>query len=250
MKSSQIKFIRPQKLNSRSVSSWFTLQNQNEFNTESEIPGLNLGNNTNESESIISNNRNFLLKEIGVSKENLVTGEQVHKNKVRYVRQGGLYQSTDAFVTDVEDLALAIQVADCAAILLADESNRIIGASHAGWRGAVNNIVPKTIRKMIQIGAQVKDIKAFISPCISLGSFEVGEEVAKKFPPKYVDRISFNKPHVDLKKFIRSQMLDWGMDASNIELSDKCTMTDKNLYSYRRQQNKSGRMMGIIKINS
>ncbi|MDR9419011.1 peptidoglycan editing factor PgeF [Gracilimonas sp.] len=248
MMSSRIKFIKPSIFESEVIDSWFTLRNHYLIQTDNDIPGLNLGLNTAEKESIVLKNRKLLAQEIDTNEELIAFGRQIHKTDIKYVIEGGTYQKTDGFVTDTPGLALAIQVADCAAILLADEKNKVIGAAHAGWRGAVANIVPKVIDKMVQLGAEEQHIKAYISPCISQVNFEVGEEVASEFPKEFVDRKKYKKPHVDLKGFIRHQIIQSGMLGSNIELDESCTIEGEQFYSYRRQGQKSGRMMGIIKL--
>jgi YfiH family protein len=189
------------------------------------------------------------LDEVGLDVHQVAYAIQVHKTKIEVVTNAGTYPDTDAFVTAKKDMALAIQVADCAAVLFGDPKNRVIAAAHAGWRGAAGNIIPKTLDKMLSLGAEPKNIKAFISPCISLKNFEVGEEVASEFPDQFVDRDRFEKPHIALKEFIRYQLLEHGMMESKIELDTHCTIDDEKFYSYRRQKGKSGRMMGIIKLN-
>ncbi|MEX0720672.1 MAG: peptidoglycan editing factor PgeF [Balneolaceae bacterium] len=247
--SSQINFIKPDLLNGAAISSWFTLRNPELTQSDQQVHGLNLGLNTNENKWVVEKSRRLLLNEIGLKKDEIAFGTQIHKTEVKLVKKGGTYADTDAFVTNVQGLALAIQVADCAAILLGDEDNAVIGAAHAGWRGAVGGVVLKTIQKMKVIGAEPKFIKAFISPCISLEHFEVGEEVAGKFPEQFVDRENFSKPHVALKAFLQSQLLEAGVAESNVEVDEGCTISDEQFYSYRRQKEKSGRMMGIIKLN-
>ena len=249
MMSSQIKLIKPLLLNDESISSWFSLRNHDSVRPNTNIPGLNLGMNTEEVEEIILQNRKLLLDEIGLDVHQVAYAIQVHKTKIEVVTNAGTYPDTDAFVTTKKDMALAIQVADCAAVLFGDPKNRVIAAAHAGWRGAAGNIIPKTLDKMLSLGAEPKNIKAFISPCISLKNFEVGEEVASEFPDQFVDRDRFEKPHIALKEFIRYQLLEHGMMESKIELDTHCTIDDEKFYSYRRQKGKSGRMMGIIKLN-
>ena len=249
MKSSPINFIRPKLLNDEHISSWFSLSNQESVHPENEIAGFNLGLNTNEAEDVVLKNRERLLDEIGLDAHQIAYAVQVHKTHIEEVEYGGTYPNTDAFVTRRTNLALAIQVADCAAVLLADPDNNVIGAIHAGWRGATGDIVPKTISRMKELGADIKQLKAYVSPCISLKNFEVGEEVAAEFPDEFVDRTNYKKPHVDLKEFLRHQLLGEGMMESKIELDTTCTIADDRYYSYRRQGNRSGRMMAIIKLN-
>ncbi|MEX2362323.1 MAG: peptidoglycan editing factor PgeF, partial [Balneolaceae bacterium] len=187
-------------------------------------------------------------KDLGLTQNEIVFGNQIHNSDILVAEKAGIYADTDAFVTKTSGLALAIQVADCAAVLLGDEENGVIGAAHAGWRGAVDDIVPKVISRMKEAGAETNFIKVFISPSISQVNFEVGEEVAAQFPKQFVDFESQSKPHVNLKAFLKYQLLNSGILSVNIEIDEGCTISDENFYSYRRQKDKSGRMMGIIKL--
>lgn len=246
---SRIESILPELLNDKIISAYFTLRNHTSIHPEAEIAGLNLGLNTQEAREVIMENRTQLLNYFGIAPDNIAMANQVHKTKVSYVDKGGLYPETDAFVTDVLGLALSIQVADCAAILLGDGRNKVIAAAHAGWRGAADGITSKTISRMQEKGARPEYIKAFISPCISLAKFEVGEETAARFPDEFVDYTSYQKPHVDLKRFIKHELLKAGILEQHIETDAGCTVSEERFYSYRRQKNMSGRMLGIIKLN-
>jgi|TARA_R100000963_G_C4643387_1_gene107172 YfiH family protein len=247
--SSHIDFIKPKLLNTEQISSWFTLRNQDLVQEKSSIRGLNLGLNTSEKASVVLSNRQSLINQIDVEPDKIAYAVQVHKTDVREISKGGVFEDTDGFVSNTPGLALAIQVADCAAILFGDDKNEVIGAAHAGWRGAAGGIVPETISKMKSLGAESESIKVFVSPCISLENFEVGEEVASEFPDQFVDRTNYAKPHVDLKAFIKYQLLNEGINEQNIEIDASCTISNENFYSYRRQKEQSGRMMGIIKLN-
>lgn len=250
MKSSEITYHKPKIFNSSVISSIFTLANRHKYNVDNKIQGLNLGLNTPEKAEVINSNRRVLAGLINSSADDLCFIKQVHGTDVGYVTQGGLHGSMDGFFTDVPGLALCIQVADCAAVLFADEDNQVIGAAHAGWRGAINGILPNIIRRMSELGADPKQIKAYMSPCISLESFEVGPEVAVQFPERYVESHRFEKPHIDLKAFIGDQLLESGLMPGSIESDSSCTMADPKYYSYRREGQKSGRMMGVIKLNT
>lgn len=250
MTSSRIDFIRPEKLNDARIFSWFTLKNAHLNEKEQQIPGLNIGFNSKEKQEILLHNLNLLSSELRMKPSNLALAEQVHKTNIKVISEGGIYPETDAFVSNTPGTALGIQVADCGAVLLGDPVNQVIGAAHAGWRGGVDRIVPKTIKKMIEIGADLKQIKVFLSPCIAKHNFEVGDEVAGKFADHLVDRKHFEKPHVDLKGLIKDQLLESGIDENYIEIDDRCTIDHEDLfYSYRREKEKSGRMVGIIKLN-
>lgn len=249
MRSSRLDIIYPKVFSGENVSGLFIPANMQYEQKHSRIGGLNLGFNTDEKEEVILKNRQFLFKRLGINENKAAIGLQVHKTAVRVVSEGRVYPDTDAFVSNQKGMALTIQVADCAAVLLGDEKNKVIGAAHAGWRGAAAEILPKTIRKMKELGAESYLIKAYISPCISQKEFEIGEEVAAEFPEEFVDYNSFEKPHLNLKGFLKYQMKMQGIKAVNIETDAGCTLSEDRFYSYRRQKNKSGRMMGIIKLN-
>ncbi len=250
MKSSHIDFIRPKVLNDARIFSWFTFKNPHFSENGQRIAGLNIGFNSNEEQDILLHNLDMLATAIRTNTRHLALANQVHKTKVATVSEGGLYPETDAFVCNTPGMALGIQVADCGAVLLGDSMNKVIGAAHAGWRGAVAGIVPKTIEKMIELGAQIENIKAFVSPCLAKHNFEVGEEVAAHFAEHLVDRKHFDKPHVDLKGLIKDQLLNSGIAHSNIEMDERCTIDHEELfYSYRREKEESGRMVGIVKLN-
>ncbi|GAB5408751.1 MAG: peptidoglycan editing factor PgeF [Balneolaceae bacterium] len=250
MTSSHIDFIRPSKLNDARIFSWFTLKNAHLSEQNQRIPGLNIGFNSNEEQSILLHNLNMLATSIRTNTRDIALANQVHKTHVQVVDKGGIYPDTDAFVSKTIGMGLGIQVADCGAVLFGDSKNQVIGAAHAGWRGGVDGIIPKTLQKMIELGADIDHLNVFISPCLGKHNFEVGEEVASKFSDHLVDREHYKKPHVDLKGLIKDQLVNSGVKLSNIDIDERCTIDHEALfYSYRREKEKSGRMVGIIKLN-
>ena len=231
-----------------SVDAWFTLKNAH-LNKESEIRGLNLGSNTPQPAEKVEANRKRLFEDLRIDGDWFADAKQVHGTKVQVVSQGGTYAETDGLITQIPGLTLSIQVADCAAVLLSDPSEKVVAAVHAGWRGAVGGIVENAIEQMEGLGAKAEEMHAFISPCISLSKFEVGNEVAELFPDSYVDYKSYQKPHIDLKGFLISRLTGLGLLGQNIEAHEGCTMAEAdNYYSYRREGEAAGRMMGIIRI--
>lgn len=230
------------------IEAYFTLKNEKKVVGKGLIPGLNLGFNTGDSATVVQENRSRLLSQLGISPDQIAYADQIHGSRVQLVTEGRTYEETDAMVTQIPGMTLVIQVADCAAILLADSQAGVVGAVHAGWRGAASKILPKTIRVMTEIGANAANLEAFASPCISQAHFEVGEQVAEKFPARFVNYDSYEKPHVDLKGFLRFQMIDAGMNEQQIEIHEGCTVAeDDKYYSYRREKDKSGRMLALIR---
>lgn len=252
MKNSKTRFsrIRPGMVEEgEGVRAWFTLKNEWYESGSRQIRGLNLGFNTPESKDVVERNRSALIDDLQLDEEWIAYAEQVHSNRIRVVSRGGTYPSTDGLITRVPGLTLAIQVADCAAVLLWDSTNSIVGALHAGWRGAAGDIVPHGIEKMMGLGSDPRKMKAFVSPCISLKNFEVGPEVADQFPGEFVDYEHYSKPHIDLKEFLNHQLLEAGIPQTGIEIREECTIDGQSdFYSYRREGEQSGRMMALIQI--
>lgn len=199
----------------------------------------------------VESNRKQWLEIFGLGNRSLALAKQVHGSEVRIVSDAACQDNTDGLVTTQKNLAVGVLVADCAAVLLADQENEVIAAVHAGWRGAIDGILKKAIAKMLLSGANVNRIEAFISPCISVKAFEVGKDVADLFPVQFVDYKSYEKPHIDLKKFVMSELLISGLHEENIECNPLCTVNEpETLHSYRRDKARSGRMMAVISMDS
>lgn len=234
---------------SSNITAVFTESNRSLISSNNEVIGMDFGINTSTQNSTVESNYSQLLENLDLSTNSLALANQVHGSNIEIVEKPGVYHNTDGLITKTEGLPLGIQVADCAAVLIADSENRVAGAFHAGWRGAVANIIRKGLEEMEAIGGEVENFKAYISPCISQKMFEVGEEVAQHFPDEFVDRKNYNKPHADLKGFLKSQMIDFGLSPKQIEVSSECTMRDGRFFSYRREHEKAGRMLGLINLN-
>lgn len=209
---------------------------------------LNLGSHTGDTIDHVRENRRRLCEALGMTPDQMVTAGQVHGGTVRIVREAGHIPSCDGLVTDTPGLLLCISTADCAAVLLVDPEARVVGACHAGWRGLVAGIAAQTVQTMAKTGAKPKRIRAFVSPCISVEAFEVGDEVARQFDAQYVDRpTDGGKPHVDLKASIVGQLRDAGVPEAQVEVSPHCTMGESDLFfSHRADEGTTGRMMGCI----
>lgn len=209
---------------------------------------LNLGLSTGDAAGDVETNRARVAARLGFSPGALAIAGQVHGDAILKVDAPGLYPGYDGMVTTATDLLLGISAADCAAVLLADAEQGVIGACHSGWRGTVARIAAKTVEEMRALGARPENIRAFIGPCISADAFEVGEEVAAAFDDRYVvRRADWPRPHVDLKAAIRDQLHEAGIAPAHAEVSAHCTFSDTGLFfSYRAEDGQTGRMMGLI----
>lgn len=244
-----MKLIRPSVFSDSSkIVAAFTESNRPDNPDEKSDDGIDFGLKTASGKDEIEKNYKELLDKLDILSGSIALADQVHSSTIRVVNKPGISNETDGLITTIKGLTLGIQVADCAAVLIGDEENHVIGAFHAGWRGAVANIIPKGIKKMETIGGEISNFKAYISPCISEQMFEVGEEVAIQFPEKFVDRLTYKKPHIDLKGFLTDQMIKVGIMESNIEVSAECTMQELRFFSYRREREKAGRMLGLISL--
>ena len=232
------------------ITAGITYAGRDYINSKGEIPGLNLGDNTNAPASEVERNFNLLADSLNYSPGEIALAEQVHGNEVQIVKRSGFYENVDGLITSQNDLTIAIKVADCAAVLLKDSSSGVIGAVHAGWRGAAANILPSALEKLQGAGADIQNTSAYISPCISLENFEVGEEVAEQFDPMFINREIGAKPHLDLKSFLKQQLLAYGIADEHIETDPRCTFEDEHFYSYRRERDKAGRMLAFIRCSS
>lgn len=174
--------------------------------------------------------------------------DQVHKTQIAVVDHAGIISGHDGLITRQPGLLISTFAADCALVLLADPDAGILGTCHAGWRGAIDGIVTATVAGMQELGASPESMLTFVSPCISVHAFEVGEDVAERFGEKFtVRRPEWPRPHVDLRGFIRNELRISGVPPRHIETSESCTVAEPDLfYSYRGQQATPGRQLALI----
>lgn len=168
---------------------------------------LNCGPGSNDDRTRVIENRRMALAALGPSKSRLLTLYQMHGAETVEVREAwdlGRGPKADAMATSIRGVALGILTADCAPVLLADTEAGIVGAAHAGWKGALAGIVESVVNAMERLGARRGRIAAAIGPCISQQAYEVGEELRA--------RVIANDP-ADAQHFIRSDRDDhWRFD--------------------------------------
>jgi len=223
---------------------------------------LNMGLSTGDAPDAVRENRRRAARILGFSESDMAIPGQIHGAEVLHVAEPGLHAGYDGVVTDTPGILLAISAADCAAVLVADPDARVVGACHAGWRGAVGGIVQATVDAMKRLGADPHRLLTWVSPCISVEQFEVGEEVAQRFAgltsgggagsaPDPADRVvrrpGWQRPHVDLAGFIGDRLREAGVPGAGIQVSDRCTVGEsETFFSHRASGGHTGRMMGLI----
>ena len=221
--------------------------------------GLNCGRGSSDQAEMVSINRGRVADAMGVASDRLATVHQVHSADVAVITSAedlaGLDQiRADAMVTAVPGIALGILTADCQPILFADAQAGVIGAAHAGWKGALNGVIEATVAAMEDLGA--RHIRAVIGPCISQSAYEVGEDFMAQFLAEDDSYARFfagglnGKPMFDLSGFGLRRLRDAGVSAA---WTRHCTYSDpERFYSYRRSTHERaadyGRLISVITL--
>jgi YfiH family protein len=146
---------------------------------------LNCGYGSGDSPDNVRENRRRVAEHFGVGEPDLQTVHQIHSTEVLTVGDGRWRSpgapKADAMVTDRPGVVLGVLAADCAPVLLADDTAGVIGAAHAGWKGALGGVVDATVAAMERLGAKRERIRAAVGPCIGPRSYEVGPEFPAPF---------------------------------------------------------------------
>jgi len=220
--------------------------------------GLNCGQGSSDQAEIVSINRTRVAEAMAVSEPNLVTVHQVHSAEVATV-DGPLNDKpkADAMVTATPGVALGILTADCQPVLFADTEAGVIGAAHAGWRGAVSGVLTRTVEAMEALGADRENIRAVIGPCISQRAYEVGPELLDDFLVEDQDNSRFfaagrgDRYMFDLPSFGLHKLREAGVGEAI--WTGHCTYSDpERFYSYRRTTHEGeadyGRLIACIRL--
>lgn len=200
---------------------------------------LNCGLGSRDRQASVAANRARAAAAIGIAPQNLLTLYQIHSPEVVTVREAwsGQGPEADGMVTRTPGIALGVLAADCTPILFADAAAGVIGACHAGWKGALAGVAEATVAAMRREGA--RDIAAAIGPTIRQPSYEVGAEFRDAFtardasharwfaPGKAADKFQF-----DLPGFLTARLGEAGV--TRIEDLAVCTYADGGYFSYRR----------------
>jgi polyphenol oxidase len=203
---------------------------------------LNGGIGSSDDPAHVTENRRRMAEQMGVAPDRFLSVYQIHSPDAVAATgpwQGEARPRADAIVTATEGLAIGVTAADCGPILLVDPTARVIGAAHAGWKGALTGIVESTVAAMEQLGAERGGIVAAIGPLIRQHSYEVGGEFVDRFIEADAENALFFIPSsreghamFDLAGFIRTRLENAGVlmiDDVGVD-----TYSDERFYSYRR----------------
>ena len=212
---------------------------------------LNCGYGSDDDRDNVTANRDRAMASIGLSAEALATTYQVHGTTVQVVGDAispGDRAEADAMVSRTPGIALGILTADCAPVLFADSAAGVIGAAHAGWRGALSGVIDETVAAMERLGARAGNIVAGVGPCIAQASYEVGPEFRERFVAAdstnetFFDQVG-GRDRFDLEGCIVVRLKRLGVAAVDGAGADTCADRDR-FFSYRRSCLESERDFG------
>ena len=220
--------------------------------------GLNCGQGSSDQANVVTINRARVAEAMQVTPDHLVTVHQVHSPDAVTV-DGPLAERprADAMVTATPGVALAVLTADCQPVLFADRKAGVVGAAHAGWRGARDGVLEATLEAMEALGAQRGDIRAVIGPSISQSNYEVGPEFLDDFMADEPENSRFfangaeGKYMFDLPGYGLHRLRVAGVGAA--EWTRHCTYADpERFFSYRRATHFNeadyGRLISVIRL--
>ncbi|WP_209598031.1 peptidoglycan editing factor PgeF [Ruegeria sp. HKCCSP351] len=221
--------------------------------------GLNCGQGSSDQTEIVALNRRRVADAMEVDPEAMVAVHQVHSPTVLTVKAPVEDEKpkADAIVTATPGLALTILTADCQPVLFADPDAHVIGAAHAGWRGALDGVLEATLDAMEALGADRSNICAVIGPSISQRAYEVGPEFLDAFLADSPDNSRFfangesDRLQFDLPAFGLHRLRQAGIGQA--EWTRHCTYSDPDrFYSYRRSTHANevdyGRLISVIRL--
>ncbi len=225
---------------------------------------LNLAFGRGDDDATVTKNLGIFSDALGIDKKSVISRTQIHSAKVIYADEGmrgeGYFKEApegcDGYVTDKKGIALGVKTADCVPILFCDAAAHVIGAVHAGWRGTASGIASECVKRMRELGANVKNIRAAIGPAIHFCCYEVGEDFVASVTElagadmahKFI-REREGKMHADIVGMNRRILLENGMCEAFIDICEYCTCCEPELfYSHRFSGGIRGTMLSVITL--
>jgi hypothetical protein len=216
---------------------------------------LNGGIGSSDDPAHVTENRRRMAERLGVAESALVSLHQIHSAEAVIVERPWTRDArprADGMATRVPGIALAISTADCGPVLFADAQARVVGAAHAGWRGALGGVLEATVAVMETLGAARRNITAVLGPTISQAAYEVGPELVAGFRQADPGNARFFRPGprdgyamFDLPGYIGARLAKAGVGA--VADLGRCTYREEALfYSYRRTTHRGERDYGRL----
>ena len=228
---------------------------------------LNCGFGSRDRQDLVMANRSIAMDRLGVPANWLTTAKQVHGTAVYRVsepRPGPSTIEADALVTDRPGIALGVLSADCAPVLLVDAKAGVIGAAHAGWRGALAGVTDSLVQAMIELGAEATRLVGAVGPCIAKPSYEVGPDMRAEFEKTDPEGLDLFEPSVgpgpdvdhepsandpryrfDLKAYVLSRLARCGVE-NRLVLQEDTHRDETRFFSARRSRNRGEAGFGLL----
>jgi YfiH family protein len=179
--------------------------------------------------------------------------KQVHSARWIEAETPGCLGEADALLTVTPGLFVSVRTADCVPVLIADARRHAVAAVHAGWHGTADAIVKEVVKALAErYGSRPADLVAAIGPAVCGNCYEVGPEVAARFKPWFPERSDLDgTTKLDLVETNRRQLIEAGLDAAQVSNGAPCTACHPDqFYSWRREHERTGRMVAAIAIRA
>lgn len=208
--------------------------------------GMNLSFNVGDDRLNVLANRERFFGALKIGLDELAIPRQVQGGIIRRVYIQGGYDSCDGLITNSHGVFLVVSTADCLPVFIYDPVAKAVGVVHAGWRGLSMDIIPRAIRMMEgEFKSSPDNLIVFIGPSADVCCYEIQSDVASRFSDTFLKKS--DKTFLNMKLITLNQLINSGLKKENIEISQYCTICNPELFhSYRRDKEKSGRMMGVI----
>ena len=216
---------------------------------------FNLGSSVGDEVAAVATNRERFAASFGVDLAAVMRLDQVHGATVRVAGVDPIGADGDALVSDDPDWLLVVSAADCLPVLMHDPVTGAVAAVHAGWRGAVNGVVPAAVAMLRErFGSAPGDLEVWFGAAIRGPRYQVGHDVAEAFrgagapdSALWPDPREPGRFRADVATFVRAQLLQLGLASARLSDAGVCTSADPRCYSHRRDAGRTGRHWAAIR---
>ncbi|UFU00956.1 peptidoglycan editing factor PgeF [Radiobacillus kanasensis] len=222
---------------------------------------LNVGLHVQDDATTVVRNRHQLAENIGIPLDNWVFAEQVHTTNISVVSEedrgkgskslDSAIPACDGLITKERGIVCAAFYADCVPLFFFDPETGWIGIAHAGWRGTVDGMAPKMVQTLVEQGANRESLRVAIGPSIGKANYQVDAKVIQHIPNAHHDSAVHQQSEthylLDLQALNKELLLMEGVQETHLYTTKYCTYQDDQLFfSHRRDEGKTGRMLGFI----
>tara|TARA_Y100001935_G_scaffold104498_2_gene86727 strand:+ start:2998 stop:3681 length:684 start_codon:yes stop_codon:yes gene_type:complete len=199
----------------------------------------------------INKNKKSFIKSLNLNHSDIAVPIQTHSNNLRVVNEDSTYSNTDGLINYGSNKILTLLTADCIPLFIYDKIKKNISLIHSGWRGLYTGIFFNAVDILFKVNNNIKDFKFVIGPSIKKCCYEVDIKVYSKFDKKFYTLKNDGKAMLDLQSILLNQILSYGFFIRNVLIDPECTKCSyKKFFSYRREKEKSGRMLSIFNLMS